>query len=266
MDPGGDAVYPRDRGGVGACACPLSAPSVVLSYVFDLEVTRMEARNCPVMNGLSERDRARLLDRAVPRSLDAGDTLHFAGERSERLHLVTSGVLKLVARDGSGSETILGLAAPGDIVGELGEIDGLHQPLDVIAATACEVVGLDARNLMDAVESSPEAARSLMEQLAARLRWVYGTALERSAGAVPARLAGRLLDLADMIGSIDDGAVAVDMPLRQADLGRLAGVCRESTCKTLRRFKSEGLVDYRGRRLRILRPDVLERIRCAGRA
>ena len=265
MDPGASAVYPRIRGGVGACACPLSAPSV-LSNVFYLEVTRMEAHDCPVMIGLTDRDRERLLDRAVPRSIDVGETLHFAGERSERVHLITSGVLKLVARDGGGSETILGLAAPGDLVGETGEIDGLHQPLDVIAATACEVVGLDAQNLIEAIVSSPEATLRLLEQQSARLRWVYGTALERSAGAVPARIAGRLLDLADMIGAIDNGSVVVDMPLRQADLGRLAGVCRESTCKTLRRFKSEGLVEYRGRRLRILRPDVLERIRCAGRA
>lgn len=233
---------------------------------YDLEVTRMETHDCPVIAGLPDRDRHRLLDRGVPRSIDQGDTLHFAGERSERVHLVTSGVLKLVARDGSGSETILGLAASGDVVGELGEIDGLHQPLDVIAATRCEVIGLDANNFLEAVVASPAAARSLLEQQATRLRWVYGTALERSSGEVPARLAGRLLDLADMIGSIEDGAVSVDMPLRQADLGRLAGVCRESACKTLRRFKSEGLVDYRGQRLRILRPDVLERIRCAGRA
>jgi CRP/FNR family transcriptional regulator len=226
----------------------------------------MEKHDCPVMAGLPERDRHRLLDRGVPRSIEQGDTLHFAGERSERVHLVISGVLKLVARDGSGSETILGLVPPGDVVGELGEIDGLHQPLDVISATRCEVIGLDARTFFEAVVASPRATCALLEQQAARLRWIYGTALERSAGEVPARLAGRLLDLADMMGSVENGAVSLDMPLRQADLGRLAGVCRESACKTLRKFKSDGVVDYRGRRLRILRPDVLERIRCAGRA
>lgn len=226
----------------------------------------METHDCPVMTGLSERDRHRLLDRAVRRTVEKDDTLHFAGERSDRVHLVTSGVLKLVARDGSGNETILGLAAPGDVVGELGEIDGHQQPLDVIAATHCEVVSIDAGHFLDTVVESPASARHLLEQQAARLRWVYGTALERSAGEVSARLAGRLLDLADMIGRVEDGAVAVDMPLRQADLGRLAGVCRESACKTLRKFKSQGLVDYRGRSLRILRPDALERIRCAGRA
>lgn len=226
----------------------------------------MEPHDCPILDGLTERDRHRLLDRGVHRTISPGETLHHTGERSERIHLVTRGILKFVARDGNGNETILGLAAPGDVVGELSEIDGLDQPLDVIAATACDVVSLDAQSFMDAVIVSPNAARVLLEQQATRLRWVYSTALERSAGAVPARVAGRLLDLADMIGSVDEGAVAVDIPMRQTDLGRLAGVCRESTCKTLRRFKSEGLVDYRGQRLRILRPDVLERIRCGARA
>jgi len=202
----------------------------------------------------------------VPRSLAPDETLHLAGERSERIHLVTAGVLKFVAREGGGNETILGLAAPGDVVGELGTIDGLDQPLDVMAATPAEVVGLDADAFMEAVAGSPAAARCLLELEAARLRWIYSTALERSASEVPARMAGRLLDLADMIGRVEHGAVALDLPLQQTDLGRLAGVCRESACKTLRTFKSQGLVDYRGRRLRILRPDALERIRCAGRA
>ena len=217
------------------------------------------------MEALPGKERHRLLDRGVERSLERDETLHFTGERSERVHLVTAGVLKFVAREGGGNETILGLAAPGDVVGELPAVDGFEQPLDVIAATDATVIGLDAETFVETVTAHPAAARCLLELSAARLRWIYSTALERSASEVPARMAGRLLDLADMIGRIEDGAVALDMPLQQTDLGRLAGVCRESACKTLRRFKSEGFVDYRGRRLRILRPDALERIRCAGR-
>lgn len=223
-------------------------------------------QECAVLAALQERDRHRLLDRGVPRTVERGETLHFAGERAERVHLVTEGVLKFVARDGSGNETILGLGAPGDVVGELGIIDGLTQPLDVIAATDTHVIGIDAEAFMEAVTATPQAARAFLECQAARLRWVYATTLERSAGTVPARLAGRLLDLADMIGRVEDGAVALELPLQQTELGRLAGVCRESACKTMRSFKADGFVDYRGRKLRILRPDVLERIRCAGRA
>ena len=226
----------------------------------------MDPRECPVMAALPARERERLLDRCVPRRLERDETLHLAGERSERIHVVTGGLLKLVARDGAGNETILGLGAPGDVVGEIGTVDGMQQPLDVIATTNTQVAGLDAAAFLEAVLGSPLAAHALLEQQAARLRWAYGTALERSAGPVPMRLAGRLLDLADMIGNVEDGAVTLDVPLQQADLGRLAGVCRESACKTMRSFKRQGLVDYRGRRMRLLRPDVLERIRCAGRA
>jgi CRP-like cAMP-binding protein len=73
------------------------------------------------------------------------------------------------------------------------------------------------------------------------------------------------LDLAELLGRQRGDAIDVDLPFPQRDLGGLAGMCRESACKTLSRWKSEGTVDYQGRRLRILRPDVLYRIRCAGR-
>lgn len=205
------------------------------------------------------------MDRSVPRHLAPGDHLYLAGDRARRAHLITSGLVKLVARDGEGRETILCLALPGEITGETAAIDGLPQPLDAVAASHTDVLGFDADLLVEVLERNPAAAMQLSLTTAERLRWVYGTALERTSSEVPARLAGRLLDLADILGRINDGAVELELPLGQGDLGRLAGMCRESACKTLRRFKAQGLVDYRGRRLRILRPDVLERIKCTGR-
>jgi CRP-like cAMP-binding protein len=142
----------------------------------------------------------------------------------------------------------------------------LPQPLDAIAATPCDVIGLDADLFLEVVSRNAESALELATALATRMRWMCDTAMERSSSEVTGRLAGRLLDLADMLGRVNDGAVEMEMPLAQGDLGQLAGMCRESACKTLRKFKADGVVDYRGRKLRILRPDVLERIRCAGRA
>ena len=87
----------------------------------------------PVIDALNERDRIALLDRSVPRHLRRGQTLYFAGDREPRVHVVVDGVLKLCARNGSGNETILGLATPGDIIGDVAAIDGLAQPLDAVA-------------------------------------------------------------------------------------------------------------------------------------
>ncbi len=226
----------------------------------------MDPRCCPVIDALPERERHRLLDRAVPRRLHRRQVLHLAGDRERRIHVVVDGLMKLAARDGSGNETLLGIAAPGDLVGEIAAIDELQQPLDAIAATPCTVVGLDADCFVEIVARNPTATIEFARLLASRIRWVCDTAIERSAGDVPARLAGRLLDLADLLGRIEAGAVEFEMPLAQADLGSLAGMCRESACKALRSFRAKGVVDYRGKRLRILRPDVLEKIRCGARA
>jgi CRP/FNR family transcriptional regulator, cyclic AMP receptor protein len=219
----------------------------------------------PVLAALSEDVRDSLLDRGIRKALAPGEVLHLTGDHRPRVHLVTRGIVKLSVRDGEGRETIVGLAIPGDLVGELAMVDHLCQPTDAIAATRTQVVALDAESLSEALEDGPGAAWALARGMTKQMRWLYAIALERTSSEVPARLAGRLLDLGDLLGRIQEGALEIDLPVAQGDLGRLAGISRESTCKAMRSFKSHGLLDYKGRRLRILKPDVLERIRCSGR-
>ena len=217
-----------------------------------------------VIDALCARDRSRLIDRAVPRSLVAGERLYLAGQWVDRVHLVCSGVIKMTARDAEGRETILCLGLPGDVIGDIAALGGLAQPLDAVAVMRTAVMGFDADLFAQLLDSNPAAGVELARALAQRTRWIIDTALERTSSELAARLAGRLLDLADLVGRVRNGAVELEVPLPQADLGGLAGMCRESANRTLKTFKKEGVVDYRGRKLRILRPDALERIRCNG--
>jgi CRP/FNR family transcriptional regulator len=226
----------------------------------------MDPSLCPVLAAMSDRDRARIADRLVRRRLAKGDHLHWAGDRASRVHLLLTGVLKLAARSHEGHETILLLATPGEVVDDMALLDEITHPLDAVAASRCEVAGLEAELMRAALLRNSEAALVLALQTARRMKQLCDTTLERTSSEVPARLAGRLLELASSLGRERPDAIEVDLPLAQEDLGRLAGMCRESACKTLRHFKRAGLLDYRGRRLRILRPDALERIRCTGRA
>jgi CRP-like cAMP-binding protein len=225
----------------------------------------MTALSSTVLDPLAAPERERLFARSVERRLRRGDTLAFAGQPSERVHIVLAGVVKLVGRDFEGNETILGLCLPGDVAGAIPALDGGSQPYDYVAATSVTVLGIDASSFAEVLARNPRACVEMTRLLTLRIRWLCDAALERTSAPVPARLAGRLLDLAEMMGSYTGGGIEVDLPFPQRDLGSLAGMCRESACKTLSRWKAQGTVDYRGRRLRILRPDVLRRIRCAGR-
>lgn len=217
----------------------------------------------PVLSALDPPVRSRLLLRAVPRELERGDVLVLAGAPSRRIYAVARGVVKLVARSQDGRESIVALAAAGDLVGEVALLVGDREPLDAIAATRCEVHSLDGPGFLEALASSPAAAIALARSEAERFRWASAAAFERHR-VVSERLAGRLLDLAELLGRVRGGVIELDLPLAQGELAELAGMCRESACKALRRMRAEGVLDYRGRRLRILRPDALERMRCAG--
>ncbi len=218
-----------------------------------------------ILDPLADDDRELLLGRAVPRRLAPDETLSFAGDARPRVHLLTGGLLKLVGRDLEGNQTILGLCVPGDLAGAEGALDGAVTRYDYVAATRATVLGFDAVVFAQVLARNPSACLALCRALAARVRWLCDAAQERSSAHVPARLAGRLLDLADLIGRQHGDYVELELPFPQRDLGGLAGMCRESACKTLRRWKSQGTVDYHGRTLRIRRPEVLRAIRCAGR-
>jgi len=220
----------------------------------------------PVLAQLTDAELARLLRRAVPRQLIPGDILFLAGDDAQRIYVVDTGVLKFSARDGEGAETILGLAVEGDLVGDVAALEDALQPLDAVAATEREVVGFETEMLLELIRSNNDAAMELARSLAQKTRWLAAAALERTSGELPQRLAGRLLDLAELLGRVKGDAIELELPLAQKDLGRLAGMCRESACKTLRHFQAQGVLEYEGRKLRIHRPDLLQQIRCAGRA
>jgi CRP-like cAMP-binding protein len=75
-----------------------------------------------------------------------------------------------------------------------------------------------------------------------------------------ARLAQTLGDLARDHGVRDDHGVLVPLRLSQTDLANLIGVTRESVNLTLTDFRKRGLVELEGRRVRLLRPEVLAEI------
>jgi CRP-like cAMP-binding protein len=230
------------------------------------EVAMLDPRHSPVLAAFSEAELARLFRRSVPRELAAGDVLFLAGDDSLRIHAVETGVLKFSARDGEGAETILGLAVEGDLVGEIAALDGALQPLDAVAATRSLVVSFETELFLELVAANGGAAVELARTLAHKTQWLAEAALERTSGEVPQRLAARLLDLAELLGRMRGSTIELELPLAQRDLGRLAGMCRESACKAMREFQAQGLLEYKGRRLRIHRPDMLHKIRCSGRA
>jgi CRP-like cAMP-binding protein len=220
----------------------------------------------PVIDALSPELRSEILDRAIARKLSKGSWLHVAGEPARRIYVLLEGWMKLSVCDGEGRASAIDLVVAGDLVGDVAALDGLDHPWDAIALTDCRVLAIDAERFRELVGREGRASLEWARELAVRVRRLAASAGERGTSVVIARLAGRLLDLADLAGRMRGGTIEIEMPLDQTDIGSLAGMSRESACRGLRHLQREGAISYEPSRLRIARPDVLERLRCAGRA
>jgi len=219
----------------------------------------------PLLAALSDEEKHLLWRRSYSLESTPGEYLIVGGDEPTKVFLLFEGLVKLVAYNQDGHQSIVGLVGAGDVVGLAAAIDGKWQPVDAIAVGHCRSMVVEAEQFLRVVMANPLAGDVLVQTLARNVRWLYDTAMERSRSSGSVRMATRILELAELLGQPSSDGIRIDPPIPQRDLAALAGMCRESANKTIGVFKRAGAIDYEGRTLRILRPDVLERFRCAAR-
>ena len=218
-----------------------------------------------ILEALCPDARSRLMADSAVRLYAPGNVLFLAGDEARSLLLMEDGLVKLTARHREGREAILALATPGDLIGLAATVSATRHQFDAIALSDSRISVLDPGRFFDALGGQPTAARRCLNALALETHRATAWALEATTVDATGRVAGRLLDLARMLGVRRAGTIELRLPLNQEDLGRMAATSREKTCRTLAALRAAGILDYRGDRVRIQRPDALERLRRGGR-
>ena len=110
--------------------------------------SRYEAlEQAPVLFTLAPVQLRLLARRARVRRLPAGAILHRQGEPADCLHVVSSGRCELVLSASPEHSVSVGLAGPGDSVGEEAFVSGAARPVTVRAVEDCELISLDREAL-----------------------------------------------------------------------------------------------------------------------
>jgi signal transduction histidine kinase len=124
-------------------------------------------RSSPLFAELPDRDVAELAAGGRTVELPPGTVLMAEGEPSDALVVVLDGELE-VMRDGGGAHVLLNVCIRGDLLGELGVLQGLPRSATVRARTPARVhrIGADA---LDRLLAHPRSARALLQATARRL-------------------------------------------------------------------------------------------------
>jgi CRP/FNR family cyclic AMP-dependent transcriptional regulator len=192
------------------------------------------------------------------RTYPAGAALFLEGDAAHEAVVLISGEVKLSVCSVDGGELMLGVLAPGSLVGELSVIDGRPRSATVTALGPVEVLAMPASAFNEFLERHPRVLRRLLVDVIDRLRTRVRHQLEFGIGDAMGRVCARLAELADRHGSLEGGTVIVRSPLTQTELAAWAGLSREAVVKVLRTLRQLGWVENQGRTIAI---HEIERVR-----
>jgi CRP/FNR family transcriptional regulator, cyclic AMP receptor protein len=204
-------------------------------------------------------DAAELRSRAATRSFRAGQALMHELQLGEELMIVLSGVLKVTSTTAEGKEVVLGFRGPGELVGEMAALDEAPRSGSVVAMEPGEALVLAAGQFRALVERRPGLAFELLRTVIRRFRDSDLMRVEFAAAPTLARVAARLLELAQDYGTPSPEGIVIGLRISQEELAGWTGGSREAVAKALHSLRGLGLVATDRRRITVTDMEGLRR-------
>lgn len=211
------------------------------------------------MAQLEETDRAALVERARPRRWPVGASLFLEGELSSTVVIVTSGRVKVFSLTDQGEEIVLAVRGPGALLGELSAVDGAPRSASVAALEPVAALVLPTAAFIDYLGGHGRAATVLLRLVTGRLRDSDRKRAEFAAFDTSARVARRLVEMAERFGEPDGSGVRITVALSQDELAGWVGASREAVAKALRVLRERGYVTTGRRTMTVLDLDGLRK-------
>jgi CRP/FNR family transcriptional regulator, cyclic AMP receptor protein len=134
------------------------------------EATAAGSGGMSFIDGLGPDEARGLRSRGVMREYPAQIAVFHEGEPSDRVVVVITGRVALTRRTESGGHLHLATRGPGDLIGELGAIDGEPRSATATALEPVRTVELPIGEFVSFMSSNPRVMLVLLRMLARRLR------------------------------------------------------------------------------------------------
>jgi CRP/FNR family cyclic AMP-dependent transcriptional regulator len=210
------------------------------------------------LGSLSSEDADALRAAGVRRTYGAHVTLLHQSDEAGPVVLLLGGRAKIaVTRDGH--EAIMGVAGPGELVGELSAIEDGPRSATVTTLEPVEALVVPRSYFSALLDQRPRIALVILRSVARRLRYADAQRAQFATLDVVGRLAQRLVELCERFGTQQERGVEVKLPLSQEELASWVGASREAVSKAYYVLRSLGIVETGRRRVTVLDVEALKR-------
>jgi CRP/FNR family cyclic AMP-dependent transcriptional regulator len=216
----------------------------------------------PLCAGLAEEQVSALALQLHQRAIPAGVTLIMAEQPGEVVYLILSGTVKVSIEQADGTEVILGLHGPGELVGEMSAIDQQGRSANIVTLERCGMLWLDRAAFTVCLQTMPLLAFNVLRLLSRRLRVANDQIVALGSLDVYGRVARQILSFALEYGERTAGGLRIPLRLTQSDLACMVGASRVRVNEVIVAYKRLRYLSIdRQYRITILDQDALAR-RC----
>jgi len=181
---------------------------------------------------------------STARLMDVGSrqVIYFAGDQIQQIFLLTNGRVKITQFSERGTEVILRLCIPGEVISELALVPGSRHSTTA-QAQDCDLLAWDSATFEAAMERFPDLRSNVKRILEQRLHELERRFCEVATETVAPRLAHGLARLLDQIGRKVNSHVEINVS--QEALAQMTSMASFTVCRLLANWENQGVLKLR---------------------
>ncbi|MBF0597030.1 Crp/Fnr family transcriptional regulator [Faecalibacter rhinopitheci] len=183
-------------------------------------------------------------------TLKKGDEIIQEGATPKGIYCLVKGTAKLFKIGFNGKEQILRFANAGDIIGYRSILSQEVFGASSTAMTPIEIYYIPEKFFLRLLEHNPKLAFDILQRIAKDLGEYARTITYLAQKTVRERLAEVLLLLEGKLGTDKDDFINIS--LTREEMANLIGTATESAIRLISEFKTDGLIEVEGRKIKIL--------------
>jgi len=184
-----------------------------------------------------------IVSTAQERQFARRQNIFFEGDPVRQVILLVSGFAKITQLGANGSEVILRLTGPGEVLGGIGKCGGCEHCSTARAVQQSAALVWETSQFEAVSERYPMLRRNLAHVLERRLNELEVRFREISTEKVAPRLSSQLVRLLDQVGKQEEGHV--EIALSRRELAQLTGTTLFTVSRLLCQWETQGIVSAR---------------------
>jgi len=188
----------------------------------------------------------------VKRSFRKGERIFSEGDEGTGFYVVCGGRVKIFMVSTEGKEQILHVLEAGQTFAEAVIFEGGEYPAHAEALTDTELFFLPKRPFVDLLERHPNVAIRMLASLSRWLKRMTDLVESLSLKDVETRLVFYLAEELKAQGIPPKDGAELELAIGKNVLASRLGTVPETFSRTLKKLQDDGLIDVRGKRIRIV--------------